>query len=503
MKDKKDLIPIALAAIIALVVTGLVRLLMPGVSSVNAKKAVNDQISMPDIPLMSKDKTKKKSSVVSVLVLARDIKKDEKISADSCVWKKWPEDVLQPYFIAKDGNEIPLNNGADYSNAMKMWAKNDIPSGIPLTMQMLTDEDPVKRIEREKQEALKKEQERKEKMREHLIKPGMRAITFPINQKTNISANMIAPGDIIDVLIIEHKGEKTKTHKYKGLKIIAIDGSIEARSTINTNTKAAPKSDGIGDVIGAVKTTINTTPLASPKNVTLEVREDIVEAMLKQAGETGITISIRNQDEAINEKELYLDLDEEPEKNAIINDILEINRHTSMEKLLENKAKNEAHKDNVEQLMDNIHAVSGFYSGKSMEKLLESKAQNEASKSNIEHLMDNIHAVSGFYNGKSSEAVAQIPVQEKENEEKLERLMDNINAISGFYGGKSSASLVKKATDEKESKKVKYEIVSGKVVGEEVKPEEKKAVIYKKLTAQEIKFDKNGNIASGDSGGSK
>ncbi|MDR3179345.1 MAG: hypothetical protein LBT70_00390 [Holosporaceae bacterium] len=492
MNNKRDLIPIALAAIIAFVVTGGVRLFIPSIFSVNAKKASGaDGIPMPDIPLMSKDKTKKKSSVVSVLILSQEIKKDTKISMDNCTWKKWPEDILQPYFIAKDGNEVPLNNGADYSNAMKMWAKTDIPGGIPLTTQMLTDEDPVQRAEREKQEALQKEKERKENMREHLVKPGMRAITFPVDQKTNISSNMISPGDIIDVLIAEHKGDKVKTHRYKGLRIIAIDGLTDVRASKEIkNTSQNGKIENLVETVGASVT----ATLAVAKNITLEVRDDMVETMIKQTPEKGIIISIRNQDEAIEEKEQYVDLGEESEKNAVINDILEINRRTSMEKLLENKARNEANEGNVEQLMDNIHAVSGFYNGKSSESVakipFKSKKEEE-----IEYLMDNINAVNGFYNGKSSESVEKIPFREKK-EEDIEYLMDNINAISGFYGGKSSATVVKKALDEKDSQKIKYEIVSGKVIGEETKPEEKKAIIYKKLTPQEVKFDRNGNIAS-------
>ncbi|MDR2794872.1 MAG: hypothetical protein LBB12_03785 [Holosporaceae bacterium] len=466
MNHKRDLIPIALAAIIAFVVTGLVRLFIPSASSVNAKKAIDDDsIPMPDIPLMSKDKTKRKSSVVSVLVLSQEIQKDTKISMDNCTWKKWPEDILQPYFIAKDGNEVPLNNGADYSNAMKMWAKTDIPGGIPLTMQMLTDEDPVKRAEREKQEALQKEIEKKEQMREHMVKPGMRAITFPLDQKTNISSNMISPGDIIDALIVEQKGDRVKIHRYKGLRIIAIDGLTETRSP--KEIQPPPPTGKFGKIehmIGAVGASV-TANLAIAKNITLEVREDIVEAMVKQTGEKGIIISIRNQDEAINEKEQYVDLSEESEKKAIINDILEINRRTSMEKLLENKARNEAREGNVEQLMDNIHAVSGFY------------------------------------NGKSSESVAKIPFKSKKEEE-IEHLMDNINAVNGFYNGKSSDAVVKKTTDEQDSQKIKYEIVSGKVIGEETKPEEKKAIIYKKLTPHEVKFDRNGNIVDASSTGS-
>ncbi|MDR1362079.1 MAG: hypothetical protein LBJ16_02590, partial [Holosporaceae bacterium] len=88
----KDFVPIILASTIAIVITAVVKWLIP--SSESARRDVSDEVSMPDIPLMAKDKTKKRSIEIYVLMVGKEIKKDEKITEESCSWKRWMEDAM-------------------------------------------------------------------------------------------------------------------------------------------------------------------------------------------------------------------------------------------------------------------------------------------------------------------------------------------------------------------------------------------------------------------------
>ncbi|GHU12012.1 hypothetical protein FACS189449_04740 [Alphaproteobacteria bacterium] len=601
MKSKKDLIPIALASIIALVITCLVRFLIP-VNSAPVKE-VKEEVPMPDIPLMAKDKTKKKSIEVFVLVVSKDIKKDEKISTNNCDWKKWPGDDMQPYFIAKNKDNVPLNNGADYSNAMRMWAKTDIPSGIPLLIRMLDAEDPVKKAEAERK---RKEQEEKEKKRREeeekkkreeeerakaikktIIEKGMRAVTFVVDQKSSVSTVMLVPGDLIDVLIMERKGDRVKTHKYKALKVFAIDGSIAGSRQKN----GEKRNDGFLDnITQTVQHTIGQTI----KNVTLEIKENMVETMINQASSSGIIISVRSQDEEVDKSELNKDILEESNDgdSSIINDILDVTRRSSTEKLLEKKAQEDDKSQNAEMLMNDILDVTRQSSTEkllekkaqeddksqnaevlmndildvnrqsSTEKLLEKKAQEDDKSQNAEVLMNDILDVNrqsstekllekkaqeddksqnaevlmndilDVNRQSSTEKLLEKKAQEDDKSQNAEMLMndildvnrqssteklietrerheadsnnaelliDNMNAVAGFPSNKIVESLERSSSNTKNGNG-NYEIVSGKVLGDEAKNgEEKRVMIYKKLTPQEVKFDKDGNVSDGTS----
>ncbi|GHT94016.1 hypothetical protein FACS1894122_10190 [Alphaproteobacteria bacterium] len=650
--NKKDLIPLIIASIIALGITCLARWLLPTNVSTVAVKDAKDEIPMPDIPLMARDKTKKKSWDVHVLVVSKDIKKGEKISAQCCDWKKWPSDDLLPYFIAKDREEVPMNNVADYGKAMKMWAKNDIPHGIPLTIQMLDDMDPAKRAEEEKKKKQEEEKKEAQKVSEAYIKKGMRAVTLVVDQKSSVFNNMVYPGDIIDVLIMDSKGDRTKTYKYKALTVLAVDGSTSGKR------KTAKKEDSEQAHSAA----------GSPiRNITLEVKEDMVEVMINQSSATGIVISIRNQDEEVDDSEVKKDTAEDAAEDAakennnesdnfIVNDILNISRQSSVEKLLEKKsrtqseenlmndildigrkssaekllekktlkdegAKNEevlmndildigrkssaekllekkslkddksndeevlmsdiidinrrssaekllekkAHNDDKsrdeEVLMSDIIDINRRSSAEkllekkalkdegtkneevlmndildigrksSAEKLLEKKAHNDDEEKNNEILMSDILDI----NRKSStEKLLEKKAQNDEEEKKAETIMsdildvnrkssteklmetrarneaeasnaelliNNINSAAGLYSNRSEETLDKKFKNNGNEKGI-YEIVSGKVMGDETKHgDEKRAVIYKKLTAQEVKFDKNGNVSDARAAG--
>lgn len=297
MKQKRDIIPLIIAAVIALGVTVLARWLVPGKGSVKSSNESKRDISMPDIPLMAKQV--KKIREISVLVTKNDIKRGEKIIAGHFSWKRWPKDASQPNFIARTLKKQELNNKGDYKKALNMWALHDIPAGVPITMSMLSKVDIIKK-EKEALEKKKKQQEeaRKKKQQEeakkkneekkNIINKGMRAVTFPIEQKSAASAAILKTGDLVDLIIPEHRANKTKMHKYKGLKVLAIDGIVEKPAPTEKEKERSMLADTFSQLSNS---------FSNPKSITVEVDENLVEEMLKQAGESGVILSVRNQNE--------------------------------------------------------------------------------------------------------------------------------------------------------------------------------------------------------------
>ncbi len=149
MGNKKDVLPIIVASGVALVITGIVRFLLPG-GTVIKQQPLKQELSLPDIPLLVKS-DQKKAKEIQVLVTSTEIKKGEKIVQGKLTWRTWPENAIQPNFIAQDKKGTPLNNKTDYNNALNMWANNDIPDGIPLILGMLTNIDPVETEKKEKE----------------------------------------------------------------------------------------------------------------------------------------------------------------------------------------------------------------------------------------------------------------------------------------------------------------------------------------------------------------
>ncbi|MDR0678225.1 MAG: hypothetical protein LBF44_01660, partial [Holosporaceae bacterium] len=289
MSGKKDILPIIIASGIALVVTGIVKFFMPEKRIVvNSEQKFTKELSMPNIPLMvQQEKEKEKQRVENqVLVTSKDIKKGGKVMLDSITWKKWPRDAMQPYFIAKDDQGKPLNNHEDYNNALKMWAAGDIPAGIPLTTRMLSAVDPQKLVEvTPKSEKIQKK--KIEKRKGFSIRKGMRAITFSVDQKSANSSEMLHPGDLVDVLIIEqrsHEDAKARIYKYEALKILAIDGDTKQK-------KEEDRGKSENTLIGGLS---SVGMMLFAKNVTLEIQEDMVEEMLRRAGNNGVILSLRN-----------------------------------------------------------------------------------------------------------------------------------------------------------------------------------------------------------------
>lgn len=363
MGNKKDILPIVMASAIALVITGVVRWMMPG-GTVIKQQPLKKELSLPDIPLMIKSE-QKKTKEIQVLVTNTNIKKDERIVQGKLTWKTWPANAVQPHFIAQDNKGTPLNNRTDYANALNMWTKSDIPEGIPLTLSMLTSNDPVEvaRKQKEAEEAKKREQKKKEKKEDMSIKVGYRAVSFQLDQRTPIPSSMISPGDYVDVRINAFEEGKQKTHVYKGLRIIAIDGRTKRQTSEQENNN---NSGG-----GLFGTGISLGGMSSPKNVTLEVKERMVDIMMKQAGSNGITVMVRSQNEKIEETEMEEQIGEEQHyssdsssnsssDNSLIRGILEmrLNRSSSADILRESAKNRSEEENNLSVLLRNMNNLS-------------------------------------------------------------------------------------------------------------------------------------------------
>ena len=437
MNNKKDILPIIIASVIALLITIVVRLLLPGGTFIQRKEQQQSEISMPKIPLIMKSEVKKE---VQVLFVSTKITKGSKVKENQLSWKKWPEDALQPYFIAKTEKGTALNNGADYTNALKMWAISDIPAGVPLTMQMLTNEDPVKKAEaalkakkekEAKEAALKAAQQKKieeEKAKaKHIIGKGMRAVTFGVNQQSAVSTSMMSVGDYVDILIMQSHNGKNVSHKYSALKILAIDGVTDVK-----NTKKS-----MIETLGSINN------IFSPRNITLEVRSDLVDGMLEQAGSNGVIVSLRNQEDEKEEQQYQVKQEEEEkEKEKQTDDTL---KEEEKEVLLKNVVN--MNRSDAAELMKNI------------------KHRQDAERKNLEELLHSITSIS-----RNDQFMPAL----KQQEEAAEEESKDENA---------EESTKEKSEDTEENKKARsggrMEMVSGKIVGEEQMPDPIKINIYK------------------------
>ncbi|MDR0968305.1 MAG: hypothetical protein LBL99_01560 [Holosporaceae bacterium] len=496
MKGKKDFIPMAIAAAIALAVTIFVRSLLPtgGGDQKVKKQEVKKEIAMPDIPLMVKESTRKKEDFI--LIVSKDIKREARITLDYVTWKKWPRDAMQPYFIAKDAQGTALNNGADYDNALKMWAASDIPAGVPMTLRMLTNIDPMKRKEEEKKkraEAERKKREEEAKLRkkeeEDFLKKGMRALTFPVDPKSANFAGALRPGTLVDVLVMQQTGNSMKAYKYKALKILAVDGltGLEKKDAKVVNNTSL--LGGLGAAVAAASDRI-----LLPKNVTLEMKEERIEEMLKRVGNNGVIVLPRSEKEKDDEGtvEEIEGVEEDRVRESLFQNIVNMNRIKAAEALQAAKKKEEEEKEAARKKKEEEEAAAAKKKEEE-EAAAKKKAEEEEAAQRKEE--------------EEEKKKAEEEKARKEAEEKnLTMLLNNMNSI----GKRRDAALMKAEFDkkgktgegEKNANEIsKYEIVSGRIIGKEEdqpKTQQKLVVIHRKLTSAAVQFDENGKKIEGE-----
>ena len=329
--------PWLMACIAAFIITLLIRLMLP--TTENVQYSANN-LRMPDIPFLEKDAKKNRDSYV--LVALKDIKQYEKITSQTVTWKKWPKEGISASFIAKDADGNMLNSSYTYSNVINLFAKFPIVKGTPVTMTMLSrkrqegDEAKKlaamkrslrKKIEKEVNQKISKEFEQKLKdetdairkndimISKDKVKSGMGVVTVPIDQRSIASNGFLNIGDRVDLLYPSKSNNKQNFIKFKNVKILEIDGKRD---------------------ISAIDKIQN----AIPRNITVEIENAFIEALLKQVtdGHQAI-ILVKNQHDVVREEIASNPIEkllEERKKNNYINEFM---KHTVLA-TSENKPQN-------------------------------------------------------------------------------------------------------------------------------------------------------------------
>ena len=194
---------------------------------------------------------KKEEDVIllSVLVAADDIAVGHELEADDLAWKKWPENIIFPGAIVRDGDEAPID-------AISGKTVRSIKEGEPVHMSAVVEEEGG--------------------FLSAKIEHGMRAVGINV-RKHIISDRLITPGDIVDVIVTyrvrvnsrENPEVRTLINRYasetilENVRILAVD----------SNTSVSREGDDDG------KKKKKKTKSAKKATVTLEVTQEGAEQL--------------------------------------------------------------------------------------------------------------------------------------------------------------------------------------------------------------------------------
>ncbi|MDR1236528.1 MAG: SAF domain-containing protein [Holosporaceae bacterium] len=492
--NSKKLLPALMALVAAFIVTAILAFFISGKSGPSAsspsssaaslpkKNSVSD-ISMPDIPLMVKENKKEKEC--RVLIVSKDIKSGSKITLESLAWKTWPPQAVQPYFIAKNDKDVPLNNKDDYNNALKMWAASDIPAGVPLIMRMLINEDPIKK-EREAAEKKKKEEEEKKRKAEEAkkksasLRTGMRALTVPLDQKSTIPETMLEVGNRVDVLVSVQNNSRTRVFKYAAIRILAVDGM-----TSKTKVEDKKSEKNTFERGGLLTGLSNVSSLLSVKNITIEIKEDLVKEFLQRLGNNGIVLSLRNQEDIADTEEGLVTEESESERelDSVLRSMAKMNQENSAEILKKNKEKEK----DFSVLIDKINSAGVKHSKEIMIKEQQNKREKKQAESTL------IESLNFSDQNSSKNALLEVKRQKELNDVNMALILKSMNSIAS--AGESSVGKQTNFGNKvlvKNAETGRYEIVSGKIIGEEPEEEGSSVIIHRHQASEVVQFDENG-----------
>ncbi len=137
---------------------------------------VSGQLKNQEIVETRIEKKVVKESSTGVLVAAETIPSGTMIKAGDLVFRSWPDSAAQ------ENKSFIINNGSiTPGNLVGAVARQDIPSGLPITNRLL-----IKPGEQGFLSAV--------------LKPGMRAVAIPVNKRTGVS-NLVVPGDLVDLVL--------------------------------------------------------------------------------------------------------------------------------------------------------------------------------------------------------------------------------------------------------------------------------------------------------------
>ena len=299
---------------------------------------------------------------------------------------------------------------------------------------------------------------------------------------------------------MEPKGDKVITHKYRALKILAIDGVTK----FNNNPQENQGDSGLG----GFGLSSMTSSFLAPKNITLEVREDMVEIMLRQSERSGVILSIRNQNEKVEGDGSGLEdtannsgSKDNSAENAMVKSIFDAGKSSISKILREKEVAKKEEKEKADLLLSSINRIDRQPSASEMQKEEDRKRQNnilinsisgmgkESSRESMQKEQsdkDNVAALINKMTYVGSSDTRKALADQEDKKTSLEELMQKMNS---FGGASMSAGW-----------KQKFGGAMGGSKGDD-EDEEKSVTVYRKLTSSSVKFDENGRITDGQQQG--
>ena len=178
---------------------------------------------------------------VRVLVADRTFSRGDRIDPAATAWIDWPEDAVPDHVVTEEDE-------AFYASLTGLRARTTIYENEPII-------------------AAKTVAQGDKGMMAALLTPGMRAVSARLSG-ADASSGFVLPGDRVDVLVTEGKGEaRTTETAFSGVRIIAIDQQVQEEGTP-------------GSISGS--------------EVTLELRPDQVEEFVEARSRGELTLVLRS-----------------------------------------------------------------------------------------------------------------------------------------------------------------------------------------------------------------
>jgi pilus assembly protein CpaB len=163
-----------------------------------------------------RDDADKSLTVTKVMVAASDLAVGKRLDKSNTRWQEWPKATLQPTYITEENKELS-------EKVMGYLVRNHIAPGDPITVANLSSE--------------------KTGYLSAMIDPNQRAVTIPLDNRSNISGKVL-PGDYVDVIVA---AQDKKTFVYvantvvRKVKVLEINGNLDPNA-VEDASKPKPLS---------------------------------------------------------------------------------------------------------------------------------------------------------------------------------------------------------------------------------------------------------------------
>jgi hypothetical protein len=235
--------------------------------------------------------------------------------------------------------------------------------------------------------------------------------------------------------------------------------------------------------------------LLSPKNITIEIKEDLVKELLQRLGNNGVILSLRNQNEIAEDEEGKVTEESgqnSKELDSVLHAMAKMNQKDSAEILKKSRNKDK----DFSILLDNINSAGT----KNSKEILIKKQKDKRAAEQTEAML--IESINFSDKNVSKNALLESKKQKELSEANMSLILKSMNSIDGNNNGNNIGKQINFSNKKlvKNAKTGRYEIVSGKIVGEEPEEENSSVVIYRKLKADAVQFDGSGKKIDANSG---